>query len=90
MSKLWGFGIHQTSRESERAVIGKTMLESQREAGIGEGKLSGDMVVAVAPVESGDCSASHIGGSFLVEFGEFGRSEQFFVEVFTFDFVFVT
>ena len=89
MTKLKGLGFHQTSRESERAVIRKAMLESQREASIVKGKLGGNVVIAVASVKSGDSSSSNVGGSFLVEFSEFGGNEQFLMEVFTFDFVFV-
>ena len=89
MSKLRGLSFHQTSREGERAVIGKAMLESQRKASIVEGELSGNVVIAVAPVESRNSSSPNIGGSFLMKFSELGRSEQFFMEVFTFDFVFV-
>ena len=70
MSELRGLGIHQTSRESERAVIGKAVLKSQRVASVVEGKLSGNVVIAVASVESRDRRASSIGRSLLVEFGE--------------------
>ena len=52
MSKLGGLRIHQTSRESERAVIGKAVLKSQRVASVVKGKLSGNVVIAVTPVES--------------------------------------
>ena len=65
------------------------MLKSQREASIVEGKLSGNVVIAVASVKSGDSSSSDIGGSFLVEFSELGRSEQFLMKVFAFNFVLV-
>ena len=78
MSKLRGLRFHQTSRESERAVIGKAMLESQRKAIIVEGELSGNVVIAVASVESGNSSSPNIGGSFLVKLSELGRSKQLF------------
>ena len=52
MPELLGLVVHQSSRESERAVVGKAVLESEGKAGVVEGRLRGSVVVAVATFES--------------------------------------
>ncbi len=70
-------------------MVGEAMLESQREAGVVVGELSGNVVVAVAPVEPRDSSASDKGRSFLKQLGEVGRSKEMVEKEFAFDLVLV-